>query len=518
MSLKIDSKQLLSHPIHPYLLAAYVPLAMYALNSNEVSADTVVRPLIAALALGAALHLSGWVFFRHWQRAGLAATLVLFLFAAYGHLYDAFKASSSLNPYARHRFFIPVFAILLVFGLAVLFWKKLRPRELTIILNLYMAFLLAFPIIQTTIGAITATRSAKEITQFPLSIESASKPPVHLPSVYFIVMDTYMRSDTLMRELQMDNSGFVSDLERLGFYVPTCSRANYDETQSALTATLNMDYLDHLRADLAEQGQEYNVTTLIKHSRVRQQLESLGYQTIAFDSGYEWSRIYDAGSYLALGKDGIATQSLNPFELMLVKSTALRLLTDYLIDFEQSAFQLPSSQFNDHINLERYILTSLPRLASQPGPDFVFAHLLIPHWPYIFLPDGSIRDDPIYATENLTDAQRAIGYRDSVQFLNGQIVNIVEKILKDSPTPPVILLMGDHGLIGDTRLENFSAIYLPGGSQNGLYAGISEINYFRAVFNTVFGTNYPLLPDNSYRLRKGGKLNPVPETAPGCHP
>jgi hypothetical protein len=331
-----------------------------------------------------------------------------------------------------------------------------------------------------------------------------------------------MRSDALKRDLGYDNSEFVAALEQMGFFVPACTRTNYDFTIGSLTATLNMDYLDTLRTDLdAHNLKNLPAARLIKKSRVRYALETLGYRMVAFDSGYEWSRIRDADVYLALGKDNFSIQSLQPFEALFLKSTLLRLFTDYTILTGQGNFNLAPSQFNVHINLERFILSTLPGLAKDPTPKFVFAHILIPHWPYTFLPDGSIRSDPAYySTEDLPLSLRDAGYVDSVQFINDQMLSILERIIADSPTPPVIVVMGDHGLSDENRTQNFAAIYLPNSDESSLYHTITTVNYFRIVLNSIFNAGLPLLPDISYRnvAPKGSPAvyRPFPETSPEC--
>ena len=133
----------------------------------------------------------------------------------------------------------------------------------------------------------------------------------------------------------------------------------------------------------------------------------------------------------------------------------------------------------------------------------------------------SIRDDPAYNNgEDLSPSLRERGYLDSVQFINAQILPILKRIIDDSPTPPVIVIMGDHGLSDDNRIQNFAAIYLPESSESTLYPTITPVNYFRVVFNSVFNADLPLLPDISYRnvAPKGSPADyrPFPDTAPQC--
>jgi len=510
------------YPLLPFLIAAYAPLALYAANASEVAVRVILRPLLFTLALTGLLLVLGRLLMKSWQRSGLATSLFLLLFFSYGHLYNALKAALSLQILARHRIVGPIFLLVLISGLFLLVRKVPCPKSLSVIANTVAALLLAMPLLGTIGSNLTSVNGANLDSRSPLQLPILDPSHEALPSVYYIVLDAYMRSDALERDLGYDNSEFVAALEQLGFYVPACTRTNYDFTMGSLTATLNMDYLDTLRTELdANSLQNMHSVTLIKQSRVRFALQSLGYRTVAFDSGYEWSRIRDADAYLALGKDNLAIQSLLPFETMFIKSTALRLFTDYTILADQGIFNLPVSQFNVHINLERFILSTLPDLANDPAPKFVFVHILIPHWPYVFLPDGSIRDDPTYLTgEDLPPTLRDRGYLDSVQFINAQMLTILKRIIDDSPTPPVIVIMGDHGLSDDNRTQNFAAIYLPNSEPSSLYPAITPVNYFRVVFNTIFNTDLPLLPDITYRniAPKGSPADyrPFPETSPEC--
>jgi len=507
--------------LHPFLIAIYGPLSLYAANASEVAAGVILRPLLIALATAGLLLVLGRLLMSTWERSALATSLFLLLFFSYGHLYNVLKATPSLQILARHRVVGPLYLLVLFSGLVLLTRKLQRTQSLSVFANAVAALLLAMPLVQSIGYTINNVNSANLDSQSPLQLPILNPSDEALPSVYYIVLDAYMRSDALERDLGFDNSEFVAALEQLGFYVPACTRTNYDFTMGSLTAALNMDYLDTLRAELdAHSLQNLHTNKLIKQSRVRYSLESLGYRTVAFDSGYEWSRIHDADAYLALGKEGLAIQSLQPFEIMLMKSTALRLFTDYTILTDQHDFNLPVSQYNVHINLERFILSTLPGLTDDPAPMFVFAHILIPHWPYVFLPAGSIRNDPAYNSDDLSPSLRDRGYVDSIQFINGQMLTILKQIIDQSPTPPVIVIMGDHGLSDDNRIQNFAAIYLPKSEATTLYNTITPVNYFRIVFNTIFNANLPLLPDIAYRniAPKGSPVDyrPFPETSPEC--
>ena len=102
------------------------------------------------------------------------------------------------------------------------------------------------------------------------------------------------------------------------------------------------------------------------------------------------------------------------------------------------------------------------------------------------------------------------GYREQVQFVNKKLAVMIEAILKNSKTKPVIILQGDHGpgsrLAQDNmqntdlheRLAILDAIYLPGAAHPALPGKISPVNTFRFLLNAYFGARLPLLDDQSY--------------------
>jgi hypothetical protein len=105
------------------------------------------------------------------------------------------------------------------------------------------------------------------------------------------------------------------------------------------------------------------------------------------------------------------------------------------------------------------------------------------------------------------------GYLSQVQYINSRIIPILQTIIADSRTPPIIVLMGDHGLRDKNRYVNLNAYYLPNGSQ-GLYPSISPVNSFRVILNEYFGANYPLLPD----ISNSGDGYTEPESYSDCLP
>jgi hypothetical protein len=144
-----------------------------------------------------------------------------------------------------------------------------------------------------------------------------------------------------------------------------------------------------------------------------------------------------------------------------------------------------------------YDLEMLPRLPQEESsPKFVFAHILLPHEPFVFDPQG----EPVNYPEPLDDETYVAAYRDQVIFLNQRLLPILRSLIETSPTPPIIILQGDTGpgrVSHAGRMAILSAYYLPDVDEL-LPPTLSPINNFRLIFNLYFGGQFDLLEDRSY--------------------
>src|SRR5688500_3650861 len=99
-------------------------------------------------------------------------------------------------------------------------------------------------------------------------------------------------------------------------------------------------------------------------------------------------------------------------------------------------------------------------------PTVVFAHVLIPHPPFVFNPDGSDRSTNLAAAIWDGDHWQAAatgrgesyrsGYVDAVRFLNDRLVAVVRRVLA-RPRPAMLLIQGDHGPGSRLRWEDSDA-------------------------------------------------------------
>jgi hypothetical protein len=319
------------------------------------------------------------------------------------------------------------------------------------------------------------------------------------PDVYFFLLDSYGRADLLYRAYGFDNGGFVYDLEQRDFYVASCSQSNYVRTEISLGSSLNMMYLpdlsDTFKPDSTSRRLLWNS---LKHSAVRYNFESMGYETVNFDTGFAWLNINDSDHFMA---PPAISSGMTEFEGLFMRTTLARYAQDLgLVDPDY----LLGVGFRDRFH---YAFNSIDEISKMPEPTFSYIHVISPHPPFVFDPEGNPTYPPDFWNEQRmypADLYQK-GYVNQLQYLNTNMVQAIDTILANSETPPIIIIQGDHGpwlQPKDKRFWNLTAIYFPE-HKDVLYPTLSPVNIFRLVFNSYFGGKYDILDDVSY-------FSPVP--------
>ena len=474
--------------LHPFLLGVYVVLGLWIPNFDQVEWTVILRPLAVVLSAAMLLLLLLRVFTRDWVKASLAVTLILVLFFSYGHMYAALKAINIAGTFLfRHRTLIPLWLVLLGVGL-ILLWRSRSLAALNYYFNLITSLLVGITVFQ--LGALTY-QANQNVALEALPAQTASAASHVTPDIYYIILDGYGRQDVLQNLMHYDNSEFIDALEGLGFQVMQCSQSNYAQTQMSLASSLNFDYLDTLRAEGDRDATEKaNTGDLIKHSHLRQFLEARGYVTVAFATGFNFTQVTDADLYLA-PQPG---RQLNEFEYLLLKTTAARILLDYQLGrVEDSTAELFRQR-------TRFTLAKLDTLYQDPRPKFVFAHIVIPHPPFVFGPSGESVERAFTRDDEFSPEEYIAGYTGQVAYVNREIIGVLEQIVQGTDGSAIIILQGDHGpgrLTDEARMAILNAYFLPDPGKANLYETITPVNSFRVILNAYFDQDLPLLEDIS---------------------
>jgi hypothetical protein len=514
--------------IHPFVFATFPILSLYAQNMGRGHLCEAFSIAIVAFSIAALLWLGVNLFVKNRDKSSIIVSVFCVLFFSYGHAISAcWGLLKRMGIFEETKFLVQdkpaLIGWLVVWGglFATAFYvtAKLKSdlRATTNLLNIVALTLMATVGVSFVIGIVDiwTPRARAEIDapavgddssqtsaetdeatlnefadswQENVAIENVSGGNVvsgPLPDIYYIIPDMYVRSDYLKDIYGFDNSEFLLYLTQKGFYVADESRTNYPHTTHSLASSLNLMYLD----DIAEQvGEEYTnaqpLIMMIMNNKVFQYLRGYGYTIVSFSTGHEFTQNKDVDVYLSPPR-----RHFSDFQRVLLNTTPLI---------------IPLQKTTDDFHRERVLYTfdHLADAAEIDSPVFVFAHILAPHPPYAFGPNGEPVRSKLHLEYECDEYIEA--YRNQVAHVNKKMQAAIEEILSRASEPPIIIIQADHGSsFGDPynipeRMSIFNAYYFPDQDYDLLYEDITPVNTFRVIFNDYFGTDYEILEDKSY--------------------
>ena len=496
--------------VHPYLVAVFPILFLFARNLEEdVVPSELAAPLALTLGAVAVLMLTGWLLVRDLKVVGLIVSAWTLLFFSYGHVAEGL-AKRRVGPIdlGSDAFLLVAWGVLAVgsVGVALFFRQRLASTTRAVnVIAVALVIINVVPIVLYRAPSAVTQPSSQRMPEADGSVSAAQGG--RLPDIYYIVPDRYGAWPMHRRTYRIDTRPFVEFLKSKGFYVASKSVANYGSTHQSLAASLNMQYLQALLGKKTIPTKPLVYRTLHNPAVVRF-LKSLGYRYV-LSSSYRPMRNDPVADVRVGGGD------LAGFSQILYSTTLLPALSrvfnvaEEQLDPRRKHWQRTRSQFEQ-----------VARTTRSRRPQFVIAHLLLPHEPYVFDRNGR------FVTEE--EEQRKswrVRYAEQVLYTNRKLRELINMLLADTADPPIIVLQPDEGqwpLRYWDRSDEFNyetasrtelldkfqiinAYYLPGVRGKALYPSITPVNSFRLIFNHYFNAGFRLLPDKTY----GRKLNPV---------
>jgi hypothetical protein len=471
-------------PLHPFLFATLFVLTWFR-DYQDFASWTQLAGYLAVVLLGstALLALVNWMIGDGMRTGIIASCLLLFLFF-YGDIQAGLNRIIPEYPaatYGRNRFVLPVF--LLGFGgLIVSIWRTPRDlRRWNRMLDAIAAATTIITAIQIGFHQPTVWDESNSTGYLAPIVQQARLKPA--PDIYYIVLDSHTSIESLEKHWNCNHRDWRQELQQRGFRTIPDAQSNYADTMHSMSSTLNMKYMStDPEAPWGEQV--VYLRERIRKALVVQHLQQAGYKIVnlsLFDLAgqerfYHFKGLIDSAAWPALFRR--------------------TLLGTILIVVEDIAKQ-------GRINLEIFRqLRQLPTNRPGNSPLFVYAHVMMPHYPYLFRRDGRSRKSNPHRRDKAA-------YLEQLLYTDRLVLDVVDAILQKSPRPPVVVLQADHGfryLHGpegpqeETSILN--AYLLPGGGDKMLYAGITPVNSFRLILNYYLGANYELLKDRIYKSKE----------------
>jgi hypothetical protein len=480
-------------PFHPVLIAMVPVLSMFAANPGVRHDGELQEAIRAVVAVSAFLLLLTAAAYRDVRKAALWLSAVLVLFMVFDTLYAGVEniTIGEWRP-GRRRYVVPLtYSALAVLALRIARWRT-SIGPLTGLANMVALGAVVPPVVLLGIARTPAASPAVTVEPIVAGAVTAK------PDIYYLVFDRYGDEETA-RAYGLENE-IDEELTSKGFYVAQESRSNYIKTVLSLASSLNAGYLDEVVRGRERTGNWGPVYDHLARHRVGAFLRGHGYSYTHFGS---W--------YYPTQRNPQATRNVNYYTE--VPRAVMMLLDNGLFSPVQRVLREPwlDERLQGWLRVRQQVDDVL-RLVPTRGPKFVFFHVLVPHPPYIFERDASF-----VPKDKERQRSFAENYCNQVLAANIMIRRLVDGILRDSASPPVIIVQGDEGPYPPGTLRDdfdwrtaganqlrvrsgiLNAYHLPGADPHVLYPTISPVNSFRVVFNAYFGTNLPVLPDRTIR-------------------
>jgi hypothetical protein len=511
-------------PFHTLLLSLYPILNLYAKNVMFIPFRDTVRSMAWSLGLALFFTLAFRVILRDWAKAGALCSLLLVLFYSFGHVAIALERWGADRGLSFDLSVLGWIWLGLFLLLSFLLIRRQWARHATPFLNLASGFLTLFPVIallSVMVARLGNQGSAEEILseirgEREAEASMPARSPTSFPDIYYIIVDAYVRADVLEAYYDYENRAFIEALESRGFYVASGSHSNYLNTTYSLNTSLNLLYFHEVPTWLFRE-MRYN----LERNHLSEFLRERGYQVVVFDSGTGDTNYQYADLFLSPHVSGAQEgRGINPFEHLLFRTTLGVAAFERRESNDPEGVE-PSDLFvasvNDELSVRRerirFALDHLADYAAEEGRFYVFAHLYLPHFPFLYGPEGEElryhKNTNLYWYE-VEPEDYAEFYTYQVDYLNAALMRALDRILEGTTKPVVIILQADHG---DERFLNWeapsrkgvhvrsailNAIYFSDGNYQNLYPTLTPVNTFRLTLNQWFGTQYPLLPDRVY--------------------
>ncbi len=480
--------------LHPFFFGLFPLFSLLSANMVWAGFNEVWLPAAVVIAATTLLWLALWPLLPQPHKRGLA--LSLFWLPFYGYslvvdtLRDFFSFRELLSPGA-----VAAIAVLTALIAAGALWGLRKSpwsfKGVTTALNRISALILMVALASCALALVRQAQAQPSVAM-PVPVDKALDPAA-LPNIYFIVADSYPRSDYLKSYFGIENTPFLDQLRARGFYIAERSRSNYPNTLPSLASTLNMDYLDNAIATEGWEDARYpSLLSQIRGNMVVPMLRSVGYEFVAIASGVFPTELGEADRFIHPG-------GWRPTEYhqQLIDATPIRSVLN----------RMKKKRFHHRVP---FVFDTLETVRREEKPMFVFAHLMAPHLPHAYDVDGNVLlEFPPYKP----------GWRQMTDFVNRRLLAVVDAIQQHEPNS-VIIIEGDHGprttwqstfsnellpwegpweeYVRD-RCANLSTFYFPDRQYDGLlYPEITPVNTFRVIFNKYFGTQLDLLEDVTY--------------------
>jgi hypothetical protein len=484
------NKKWFQYPLFLLLLPIFFVFHGYVENYYFMHFSDCGFLLAAYTGSAILLYLAGCLFLKDSTGAALLASILMSVYFFFGALHDFLRKNDIFLQ--KYSLLLPFLAIILI--LAAFYIKKKQS------FRRFTAFLNSLLLLYMLLDAGTLVWKGMQKRQAPPVDYSLISTPVircdgcPRPDIYFILFDDYCNSKTLKDIYNYDNSGFDSFLVKEGFHIQQNSRSNYTSTPMSMASMLNYSYLGDLKG-ITFRGYTDMLDAIAKDRVVN----------------FLYAEGYTAVNYSPFDLPGCPSGKELPLIPAKAKLITNRTLLNYLVRDLRGWVE---KHVKDSLLQENSLTMQLDRLNTQAlsgakeesskktgSPRFIYAHLFLPHFPFMF--DSLLHRRSLSDIAAHLDEDHPSYYLNYIPYVNACARDLITTIKKNTGGNAVIIFLSDHGFryspegkIKPYMFDNQDAIYFPDKDYHLFYDSMSAVNLFPLLFNKLFRQHFSILKDS----------------------
>ena len=466
--------------IHPILIALFPVFLVYSQNIHLILIQGIIFPILIILGITIAIWASIRLVLKNTRKSALLTSLYVFLFFSYGIIFKILESNVTEEYFILiHALLLITYTSLVVFITYYVVKTRRKLNNITSTTNVVSITLLSLVFFNIIAYNFENFSSFDDETYESIILGNNLN---SLPDIYYIVLDEYAPLRTLDTFYNYDNSNFVKFLQERGFYVAKNSHSNYAETFLAMASTLNMKYVNYLSDTVGKESLDQRIPyQMISNNLVMKNLKSVGYEIYNFDSGWWGTRSLQIADANLCSKN----QNMDFHTLHALKQISIfRAFDTFIKDPSSEIFH---QERRDRIFCQFDDITKIKQETEKPV--FVFMHVMAPHDPYVFGPDGEEVDYKYTfgptGIAYLDPNEEKTAYLNQLIYLTKTLRGVIENLQENSENQPIIIIQSDTGpstKFGETmnemhkvdRMSIFNAYYFPNGKYDLLSDDVTQ--------------------------------------------
>ncbi len=479
------------YPFYPFLVVLFFCLHGTAENVGFISCREVIEVFIVV----AIFVTTAFALLYLLTKSTSCAGFITFLLASIYLFFGAIKALLVNIPFLNtYTFFLPLIFISVLLIIFLVRRKTFLLTKITYFLNILFIVYCIFDLFTIVRKQIKLSSSTYTSTIF-----FDAKKVQEKPNLYFLLFDEYAGYSSLNDSFNFKNDIFYEQLRKDSFeQLPIHS--NYSITQFSIASIFSMNYIEGLKDSSTVSWQQTQQRMReIKYAEVFDVFKNMDYDVKTF-SLFEVGENKAAGAnqYL-LGHKRVLTNKM--LHNVLLKDIGWKLAVGKNASTWMQKILLDDMPVYNK-KIEAGLLSCI---SNKQKLQFVYAHFLMPHFPFLFDSNGVSK--PLASQFEAEPWFNKTAYISYLKYCNKKIIEYEQAITKKDSSA-IIILMSDHGFrdlrvnLKPSAFNNFCAIKKLQHPLKPLSSEMSNVNFFKFLFNQYYNQQIKYGKDSTILLKE----------------